>query len=149
MVRESEFESEDSGFDHLAAQDEEHFFFCPSESTLVQTCVCLTPLRVYSTHQNICAHVKDPISICRKRVGLTAGGMKTRKHVLHTRKKKLGSAVLWLFTFPGESSPKFPCIALGQERYPIKIKSLILHMFLLKILWTLDEAGLAKGKSQH
>ena len=27
----------------------------------------------------ICVHVKDPISICRQRVGLTAGGMVTQK----------------------------------------------------------------------
>ena len=27
----------------------------------------------------------------------------------------LGSAVLWLLAFPGESSPNFLCISLGQE----------------------------------
>ena len=31
----------------------------------------------------MCAHVKDPISICRKRVGLTAGGMVTQKYCIH------------------------------------------------------------------
>ena len=30
-------------------------FFYPSESTLVQTCLCLTPLHVYGTHPNLCA----------------------------------------------------------------------------------------------
>ena len=31
-------------------------FFCPSESTRVQICLCLTSLRVYDTHPNLCAH---------------------------------------------------------------------------------------------
>ena len=42
MVRESEFISEDFGFDPLLVQGEEEqegVFFCPSESTLVQTCL--------------------------------------------------------------------------------------------------------------
>ena len=30
-------------------------FFCPSEATLVQTCLCLTPLLVYDTNPNVCA----------------------------------------------------------------------------------------------
>ena len=30
-------------------------FFCPSESTLVQTCLCQTIFHVYSTHPNVCA----------------------------------------------------------------------------------------------
>ena len=46
--------------------------FCPSESTLVQICLCLTSLRVYGANPNL-SHVKDPISICRKRVDLAAG----------------------------------------------------------------------------
>ena len=38
---------------------------------------------------------------------------------LHTgnKTKKLGSAVLWLLAFLVDSSPNFPCIALGQESY--------------------------------
>ena len=39
---ESEFKSEDPGFKSLAGQGEEQFV-CPSESTCVQTCLCLTP----------------------------------------------------------------------------------------------------------
>ena len=53
VVTESELKSEEPGFDPLAGQGEEHFFY-PSVSTLVQTCLCLTPdppplppLRVY------------------------------------------------------------------------------------------------------
>ena len=55
VVRASEFKSEDPGFDTLPGQSEGQFF-CPSESTLVQNCVCLTPThpspppRVYGTH---------------------------------------------------------------------------------------------------
>ena len=41
-------------------------FFCSSESTLVQNCLCLTPLRVCMARTQSCTHVKDPISICRK-----------------------------------------------------------------------------------
>ena len=45
---------------------------------------------------------------------------------LHTwLKKTLGGAVLWLLAFPGESSPIFPCIALGQESYLIPQSNLI------------------------
>ena len=29
---------------------------------------------------------------------------------------KLGSAVPWLLAFPGQSSPNFPCVTLGQKR---------------------------------
>ena len=54
----SEFKSEDPGFDPLAGQDEVQFF-CPSESTLVQACLCLAPF-VCTAHTQICAHVRDP-----------------------------------------------------------------------------------------
>ena len=36
------------------------------------------------------------------------------------KQKKLGSAVLWLLAFVRESSPNSPCVALGQESYPIQ-----------------------------
>ena len=39
----SEFNSEDPGFDPLVGQGKEQFF-CPSKSALVQTCLCLIPL---------------------------------------------------------------------------------------------------------
>ena len=39
----------------------------PSQSTLVQTSLCLTPLRVYGTHWPKYVRIKDPISICRNR----------------------------------------------------------------------------------
>ena len=80
--RASEFKSEDPGFDPLAGQGEGQFF-CPSESTLVQTYLCLNPPRVYGASTHICALVKDPTSICRKRAGLTAGGRFTLKYYTH------------------------------------------------------------------
>ena len=44
----------------------------------MQTCLCL--FFVCTACTQIYAHVKDPKSICRKRVGLTTGDMETRKH---------------------------------------------------------------------
>ena len=55
----------------------------------------------------ICAHVKDPIYICRKRIGFAAGGMEPRKHC--TQGRKLGRAVLCLLAFPRESCANFSC----------------------------------------
>ena len=46
--------SEDPWFDPLASQGERQFL-CPSEPTLVQTSLRLTPLRVCGTHSNLCA----------------------------------------------------------------------------------------------
>ena len=52
-----------------------------------------------------------------KKAVLTAGGMETQKYCTQKKKKKtLGSAILWLLAFPGESSPTFPCNALGQKK---------------------------------
>ena len=50
----SDFRSEEPGFNPLAGQGGEQFVW-PSESTLVQTCFCLTQLRVCGTHPNVCA----------------------------------------------------------------------------------------------
>ena len=64
------------------------FFSVPQSQHLCRlVCACPPPpppplLRVYGTHPQICAHVKDFISICRKRVGLIDGGMETRKHCI-------------------------------------------------------------------
>ena len=57
------------------------------------------------------------VSLCASYSGVTpkrrrAGNRKT----LHTgKKRRLGSAVLWLLAFPGESSPNFPCRARERE----------------------------------
>ena len=94
MVRELEIKSEDLGFDRLAGQGEGQLFY-PHESTLVQRWLCLNPLPVYDTHPALmCVHVKDPVSICCKSVGLTAVGMETQKHRTQEKNKKLGSAAL-------------------------------------------------------
>ena len=45
------------------------------------------PPFVYTARTQMYAHVKDPVSTCRTRVGLTAGGMKTRKHCTQERGK--------------------------------------------------------------
>ena len=66
------------------------------------------------------AHVRDPTSIYRKRVGLTAGGMATLKQCIQDFFfNNLASVVLWLLVFPEESSLNVPCVALEQERYRI------------------------------
>ena len=54
-----EFKSEDLGFDPLVGQGEEQLF-CPSESTLAHTCLCLTPLRVYGTALKFVRTLKIP-----------------------------------------------------------------------------------------
>ena len=103
--------------DLLAGQGEWQFFY-PSESTLAQTCLCLCAQHA-RTHIGG-AHVRYPISIWRKRVGLTAGDMKNIKKTLRTGKtqEELNSDALWLARFPQEKiSPNFPCIALGQDSY--------------------------------
>ena len=73
--------------------------------------VCPTP-RV-KTHAYECTHVKDPVVHVK-----VQWIRETRKHCTQEKNTpKLGSAVLWLLAFPGESSQNFPCIALGQENY--------------------------------
>ena len=47
VVRVSELKPKDPGFDPLVGQGEEQFF-CPCQSTFVQTCLCSTPLPVDS-----------------------------------------------------------------------------------------------------
>ena len=57
---------------------------------------------------DLCAHVKDPISICRKRLGLTACGMVTQLWIhLTSNELILGSATLSQLAFLGESGPNF------------------------------------------
>ena len=59
VVRASELKSEDPGFDPLAGQ---------GESQLLCRLVCAWPPFVCMAHSPICAYVKDPITICHKRV---------------------------------------------------------------------------------
>ena len=49
-------------------------FSVSPESTLVQTYLCLT-LYMCTAHTEMCAHIKDPLSICCRRVGHTTSGM--------------------------------------------------------------------------
>ena len=46
VVRKSEFKSEDLGFDPVLAGQGEAQCVCPSDTTIVQKCQCLTLLRV-------------------------------------------------------------------------------------------------------
>ena len=83
--------------------------FCPPESILVHTCLYLTPLRVYGTHPNYCASVKDPISICRDRAGASAGGT-VWKHENYTQGEKEKNLCRTMTArFPQGISPVF-CI---------------------------------------
>ena len=54
VVRVSEIKSDEPGFDPLAFHGEGQFF-CPSESALVQTWLCLASLRVYDTYPHFSA----------------------------------------------------------------------------------------------
>ena len=78
VVNESQFKPEDPGFDPLAEQGEKQFSVARSQ--LVGRLACAWTPFVCTARTHICPHVKDPISICRKRVGLTVAGMETRKH---------------------------------------------------------------------
>ena len=51
---ESEFKTKDPVFDPMMERNEGQFF-CNFESTLVKPCLCLTSLRVYSTHPKLCS----------------------------------------------------------------------------------------------
>ena len=106
-------------FDPLAGQGEGQFFLSLRVNSCADSFVSDPPSCQCTAPTQICAYGKDAKSICRKRVGLTEGGMETRKHCT-LGDNKLGSAVpLWLLDFPRDSSPNFPCIALGQESYLI------------------------------
>ena len=105
--------SEDPGFNPLEGEGEERFF-CPSESTLAQICLCLTTPSCAWVRTHICAHVKDLIFICRKKSRPHSrwyGNTKT----LHKENSWVALYVLWKTA--RESSPNFPCIVLGQESY--------------------------------
>ena len=88
--------------------------FSVPPSQLLCRLLCAYPPFVCTAHTQMCPHVKDPISMCRKRVGLTASDMETQKHCTQKERKKAG-----LLAFPRKSSPSFPCIALGQDSYLI------------------------------
>ena len=82
------FKSEDPGFDPQVGQGEGQFLYS-SESTLVQTCSVVPepPSCVRHAH-TLLRMLKIPLYICRKRVGPTTCGMKTRKHC--TQETKAG-----------------------------------------------------------
>ena len=121
VVSASEFKFEDPGFDPPTGQCEAQFSG-PSESTLVQTCACLTPLRVYIRHAiHLCPHVKDPISICHKRVGLTTGVVvaQTMLHTLGYSLIKVGHHDYVAAGFSLVKRNQFPMgnIPIGTNKY--------------------------------
>ena len=68
----------------------------------------ITPF-VCTERTQICAHVKAPTSICRKRVGLTTGGMVTQKYYRYM------VARLSQLAFPKESDQNVP-----WEKFPLE-----------------------------
>ena len=66
MVIVSEFKSEDPGFDLMAGHHGEEQFCCSPNQLLCR----LNEFYVWTVLTQICARVKYPISICRKRAGL-------------------------------------------------------------------------------
>ena len=72
---------------------------------LVQISLCLTTLRVCTARTQMCAHVKDPISIYRTRVGLTASGMNSRKHC--TQHRKWVALYYGCSLFPGKEAQMY------------------------------------------
>ena len=118
VVRASELKSKDSGFDPLAGKGERQFFY-PSESALVQTCLCRTPLGLCMAGIQISAHVKDhnySISFCRKREGPVVWP-ETKKTLHRTGRRKSCVAPHYGCSLsPRESTPKFQCIAHGHNK---------------------------------
>ena len=81
----------------------------------------------------ICAHIRYPIAICRKRVGRTAEKNTKTVHTEH----KLGSTrrTMALLAFPGKSSPNIPCNAVRTRN----LSNLIFMVrAILVVDWTLE-----------
>ena len=57
--------------------------FSVPPSRLLCRLICAGPLFVCTACNQICVYVTDPVSVCRKRVGLTACGMLTQKYCIH------------------------------------------------------------------
>ena len=84
VVRESEFKSEDPMFyPQVGERGGEAVFLSLRVNSYAQTRLCLTPPFECTARTQICARVKDPIYICRKRVGLAADGIGTQKYCIH------------------------------------------------------------------
>ena len=94
----------------VSSQCVDNFSVSPSQRLCRLVCAWQPFLCIARTQ--VCVHIKDSTSICCKKVSLTASGMETRKYCTQ-EKKKLGRAVLWLLTFPGETSLNFLCIAVA------------------------------------
>ena len=84
VVSASEIKSEDPGFDPLVGKGGGGSIYVPPSQPLCRLVFCTGPPFVCMARNQTCAHIKDPVPICRKRVGLTAGGMVTEKYCIHT-----------------------------------------------------------------
>ena len=105
-------ESRNSNLQTLAGQGQGQVL-CFSESTLVQSCLCLTRPPSCARHEpKFVRTLKIPYPSVVKESSRWYGNT---KHSTHG--KTLGSAVLWLLAFPGESCPNFLCITLGKDSY--------------------------------
>ena len=90
----------------------------------------------HRTH--ICAHVKDPVSICRKRAGLTAGSI-VANNTAYTRLVYKGW-VAWLLqlVFLGESDLNFPWekIPVGQVNFFCFVLFFKVKMFVCMVMFS-------------
>ena len=84
VVRASTFRSGHPGFDLQAGQGNGQTF-CPSESTLVQTCLCLTPLQATDGY-GIC-NIRTNLGACRTQEG--GSGTNKTAQVLSRRDRKI------------------------------------------------------------
>ena len=91
----------------------------------MQTCLCLTPPPsfVYTAHTQICAHVKDSISICRKRGRPPHSQWYGHTKILHTAGNQLGMGSATVAAgFPWGNRPEFPMgeIPIGKTKLKIR-----------------------------
>ena len=77
------------------------------------------PLSCIQYEPKFVCTLKIPYPSVIKRVGITAGAMETPKHCsvcTQEKKKKLGSAILWLLAFPWGKQPAFHVHCTGTRK---------------------------------
>ena len=72
----------------------------------------------------MCAHIKDPTSICRNSVGFTAGGTGTRKHCIQGG-GEAGKRRIMAARFPRRQHPEFPVHCNGTRKLSNLLSNLI------------------------
>ena len=86
------------------------------------------PLHLHGTHQNVCAHVKGPISICRQRVDFTVSGNTKTLHIWRTKARLRCTVAARL---PRGKQPDFPMQCIGTINWSNLIQ-FNLKKFVLK-----------------